>query len=255
MTTANIDLGKIRFKWRGTWDSATAYTRDDCVQYAGQAFVCVVDDQSNSTNVTPLVGSNDWELMAAGGDPTTTMTTAGDLLVRGSGGLERLGVGAEGQALVSRSGSPAWGSPGVTGNVIQRYYNRYIGRWTIPTSYTWFVGLNTSFTPVSATSTIRCYFNFYINKYDTSGFITHIKFWRGAEISRYPASNHTSGYGEHNFTIYEEIPSWGTTADTVGLYGSAYSSSYQGILHSAGWWDGTGSAQSIPGIMIIEEVE
>ena len=33
MTTANIDLGKIRFKWQGTWDSATAYTRDDCVQY------------------------------------------------------------------------------------------------------------------------------------------------------------------------------------------------------------------------------
>lgn len=113
MTTANIDLGKIRFKWQGTWNSATAYTRDDCVQYAGQAFVCVVDTESTSTNVTPIVGSTDWELMAAGGDPAATMTTPGDLLVRGASGLERLPIGTSGQSLLVNNAANGftYGSP------------------------------------------------------------------------------------------------------------------------------------------------
>ena len=38
--TIAVDLGKIRFVWRGNYDAATTYTKDDVVYQDGSAYVC-----------------------------------------------------------------------------------------------------------------------------------------------------------------------------------------------------------------------
>ena len=39
---AEFKLGRIRFIWKGEWTTATAYVRDDIVQYGGKTFICVL---------------------------------------------------------------------------------------------------------------------------------------------------------------------------------------------------------------------
>ena len=38
---AQIDLGKLKFNWKGAWATATAYEVDDVVSYGGASFVVV----------------------------------------------------------------------------------------------------------------------------------------------------------------------------------------------------------------------
>ena len=232
MTTANIDLGKIRFKWQGTWNSATAYTRDDCVQYAGQAFVCVVDTESTSTNVTPLVGSTDWELMAAGGDPAATMTTPGDLLVRGAGGLERLAAPAGHQALVSDSGQPVW-QP--AWRMISSQSIKYTGGSSAAgTSRNWIPGMYADFTPSSATSKI--FINAQFQHSDSgTGSITIAHVYQGTtRHASFNLSGHQYYVGNWNH-INWWMDSWGQSSQRVGIQGSKYSSSYNIYWHLSSW--------------------
>lgn len=60
----SIDLGKIKFNWRGDWSPSTAYTKDDVVNYNGASFVCV----ANNTGNTPNLGANSstWHIMLKG---------------------------------------------------------------------------------------------------------------------------------------------------------------------------------------------
>ena len=60
----SVDLGKIKFNWRGDWSPSTAYTKDDVVNYNGASFVCVADNTGN----TPNLGGNTstWHVMLKG---------------------------------------------------------------------------------------------------------------------------------------------------------------------------------------------
>jgi len=60
----SIDLGKIKFNWRGDWSPSTAYTKDDVVNYNGASLVCVADN----TGQTPNIGGNTsyWHVMLKG---------------------------------------------------------------------------------------------------------------------------------------------------------------------------------------------
>ena len=60
---AQIDLGKLKFNWRGTWNNTTAYETDDVVYRNGQAYVAVADEAAGSD--APEENA-DWELMSAG---------------------------------------------------------------------------------------------------------------------------------------------------------------------------------------------
>ena len=46
---AQIDLGKLKFTWKGTWTTATAYEIDDVVEFEGTTFIVVSDVPSNNT--------------------------------------------------------------------------------------------------------------------------------------------------------------------------------------------------------------
>ena len=77
---ATIDLGKIKFNWRGTYNAGTAYVPDDVVQYADgsvtSSYMCV----ANTTGNAPSSGGTahaSWNFLAKG-QATSPTTTQGD---------------------------------------------------------------------------------------------------------------------------------------------------------------------------------
>jgi len=112
---ATINLGSIKFNWRGSYSGATSYVIDDVVESGGNSYVCILA----STGNTPP-NATYWELMAQAGtngtngtngtDLTTTLTTQGDLVYRDGSGLQRLGAGTAGQVLQTggAGANPSW---------------------------------------------------------------------------------------------------------------------------------------------------
>ena len=112
---AEINLGNIKFNWRGAYAGGTAYVVDDVVSSAGSSYVCILA----STGNTPPNGTY-WNLMAEAGtdgtngtDVLTTLTTTGDMLYRDGSGAQRLGIGTAAQELRVNSGAtaPEWYTP------------------------------------------------------------------------------------------------------------------------------------------------
>ena len=61
---AQIDLGKLKFNWRGTWATNTAYDIDDVVEFNGSSFVVV--GSVASSNTTNPKDSSLFEFMTVG---------------------------------------------------------------------------------------------------------------------------------------------------------------------------------------------
>ena len=61
---AFIDLGKLKFNWRGEWNTTTDYEVDDVVFYDNHSFVCTTTH--NATGTAPSANLSVWALMAAG---------------------------------------------------------------------------------------------------------------------------------------------------------------------------------------------
>jgi|SaaInl5LU_22_DNA_1037371.scaffolds.fasta_scaffold00345_16 hypothetical protein len=57
---ADFNLDRIRFNWKGIWNTSTSYVKDDIVYYEGKAFVCLeghtssADDFYNDKDVAPI---------------------------------------------------------------------------------------------------------------------------------------------------------------------------------------------------------
>ena len=98
---ATIDLGKIKFNWRGTYAGGTAYVPDDVVYYVdgsvGSSYMCVANTTGNAPSSGGTVHAS-WEYLAKG-QATSPTTTQGDLIIRGASADQRLAIGTAGQAL------------------------------------------------------------------------------------------------------------------------------------------------------------
>jgi hypothetical protein len=155
---ATINLGSIKFNWQGTYAGGTAYSVDDVVSYNGTSYVCILASTGNlPTNATY------WNVMAQGGtDLTTTLTTQGDILYRDGSGLQRLGAGTSGQALLMNSGAtaPEWGTAS-SGKIIGVHYANFTGVTTNgASSYSWqdVTNLTKTITPASSSSKFWIYY-------------------------------------------------------------------------------------------------
>jgi len=71
---ASINLGKIAFSWKGPYNAATTYAKQDVVESGGSSFICLLD---GTVGVVPVVGAN-WALFAQG---TSSVTTAAGELI------------------------------------------------------------------------------------------------------------------------------------------------------------------------------
>ena len=124
---ATIDLGKIKFNWRGTYAGGTAYVPDDVVYYVdgsvGSSYMCV----ANTTGNAPSSGGTlhaSWQYLAKGQASSPT-TTQGDIIVRGASADQRLGVGSAGQVLKVNSSANGleYGSGSTVLQVKNLYYS------------------------------------------------------------------------------------------------------------------------------------
>jgi len=117
---ATINLGAIKFNWRGAYAGGTAYTVDDVVSSGGSSYVCILASTGNAVS-----NATYWSVMAEGGDVATTLTTQGDVLYRDGSGLQRLAKGTASQALKMNSGAtaPEWATDegGTIVQIVQKY--------------------------------------------------------------------------------------------------------------------------------------
>jgi hypothetical protein len=108
---ATINLGAIKFNWKGSYSGATAYVVDDVVESSGSSYICIA---ATTGNAPP--NATYWEQMSQAGtdgtDLTTTLTTQGDIVYRDASGLARLGAGTSGQVLQTNGtgANPSWGT-------------------------------------------------------------------------------------------------------------------------------------------------
>jgi len=119
---ATVNLGAIKFNWKGAYSNSTAYAVDDVVSSGGSSYVCILASQGNAVS-----NGTYWNIMSSAGtngtdgtDLTSTLTTQGDLVYRDGSGLQRLGAGTAGQALLTggAGANPSWGDAG-GGKVLQ----------------------------------------------------------------------------------------------------------------------------------------
>jgi hypothetical protein len=102
---ASINLGKIAFSWKGPYNAATTYAKQDVVESGGSSFICLLD---GTVGVVPVVGAN-WALFAQGTSSVTT--AAGELIYNNGTGLVALPIGAAGEVLQVDKDTllPVWG--------------------------------------------------------------------------------------------------------------------------------------------------
>lgn len=207
MTQTTIDLGKIKFNWRGAYDPAVTYYKDDVVSYGGSSHILKV---TSSTAVAPVYVNGihpAWDLMAQGGDPSSIMTTQGDLLVRGTSGLERLAKGTNGQYLgVDTSGDLEWQT--VTQKIVQiQHFEPHPGAWETNTSYRTVNGLSHPFTPVRSDTRIKLEYNYMIY-WTGSHSILHMRYYDG-DGNLHRSWTNGGQYQEDIVHFVHDLPSWG----------------------------------------------
>ena len=113
---ATINLGAIRYNWKGAWSSSTAYVINDVVSNGGNSYVSI----QAGTNQAVGNATAYWNIMSSAGtngsngsngtDLTSTLTTQGDLLYRDGSGLQRLAKGSANQTLQMNgsANAPTW---------------------------------------------------------------------------------------------------------------------------------------------------
>lgn len=69
---ADFKINRIKFRWRGTWNSSIDYRKDDIVYYEGKAYVCLIGHTSNA---------DFYDDLDSAGNETFTITVAADTLL------------------------------------------------------------------------------------------------------------------------------------------------------------------------------
>ena len=107
---ATINLGNIKFNWKGTYNAGTAYAVDDVVSYNGSSYVCILASTGNLPTDTTY-----WNVMSQKGTDGTDITTIsglaqGDILYYNGTDWVRLGAGTSGQFLKTQGtgANPVW---------------------------------------------------------------------------------------------------------------------------------------------------
>ena len=146
---ATINLGAIKFNWKGAYNSSTSYAVDDVVSSGGNSYVCIQAHSNQAVgNATAY-----WNIMSSAGtngtngtDLTSTLTAHGDIVYRDGSGLAKLAAGTSGHFLKTQGtgANPVWAqSGGLIKEIFTYNYNQ--GNFNNNTS-----PINQNFTPTVA---------------------------------------------------------------------------------------------------------
>ena len=138
--------------------------------------------------------------------------------------------------------------------VIRNYRATYTGgEWDANNSYNWVPGMFYDYTPLSASSRIRCWIHlsYACNVGNAHGISHWIFYANGTEQGRHSISgNHL----EDNSVFVWDFASWGTTNGRIGYQARSYSNnSHEVRAHCTRYWDGGGSTQNSYSQIVIEE--
>ena len=156
---ATINIGAIKFNWKGPYNNSTAYVVDDVVSSGGSSYVCILASQGNAVS-----SGTYWQVMSQAGTNGTDAdllsigsTTGGDIYYNSGSAIARLAKGTAGQVLQMNSGATApeyadasGGKIGAVVHAIKKdgWNNTNANQWTeVP-------GYNLTITPTKAGSTI-----------------------------------------------------------------------------------------------------
>jgi len=155
---ATIDLGKIKFVFRGTYAGGTAYVPDDVVTFTDgsvtSSYICTTATTGNNPSSGGTVHGS-WAFLAKGQASSPT-TTQGDVIVRGASADARLAIGTAGQALKVNSSANGL-EYGVAGGVIQVKSTTKKNGYSSTSqqgSFTDITGLSVDITPTSTNNKI-----------------------------------------------------------------------------------------------------
>ena len=106
---SSIDIGKIKFTWRGNYDVATTYEAEDIVYSSGSTWICVAT--SPVTGSAPSPSNPDWNKISQGSDlGSLSGLSAGDFVYFDGNEFTRIASGAAGQYLrMGANNVPYWG--------------------------------------------------------------------------------------------------------------------------------------------------
>ena len=66
---ATINLGAIKFNWKGPYNNGTAYAVDDVVSSGGSSYVCILASTGNAVS-----NGTYWQIMSSAGTNGTDLT-------------------------------------------------------------------------------------------------------------------------------------------------------------------------------------
>ena len=253
---ATINLGNIKFNWKGTYAGGTAYVIDDVVSYLGSSYICKLASTGNlPTNTTY------WDVMSqAGTDGTdigTTLTTQGDLLYRDGSGLQRLAAGTSGQLLKTQGSgaNPVWTTVD-SGKIKQTHWQWDGSQVSIPSissgSSTGYEMVSYNFTAQSANPHFAldlCMFIGRDNSGADNGDLYVIAYIEEGGTLRYPFGFYKSTGLRSNGTYAAQSGNYFLEDSDAGIYAnddnwSAVRYTYSGVMGNQQNADTTASASS-----------
>nr|BAR25399.1 putative carbohydrate binding domain containing protein [uncultured Mediterranean phage uvMED] len=108
---ATINLGAIKFNWKGAYNSSTTYAVDDVVSSGGNSYVCIQAHSNQAVgNATAY-----WNIMSSAGTNGTDGTDVGATLANkeiafktNAGAVDGIPIGTAGQFLKVNSGATGY---------------------------------------------------------------------------------------------------------------------------------------------------
>jgi len=141
---ATINLGAIKFNWKGAYNSSTSYAVDDVVSSGGNSYVCIQAHSNQAVgNATAY-----WNIMSSAGtngtDVGATLANKEIAFKTNAGALDGIPIGTAGQALKVNSGATGY-EFGTAGGILQVLQ-------AVKTDTQSFSGLSTTFSDISGLS-------------------------------------------------------------------------------------------------------
>ena len=107
---AQVNIGAIKFNWKGPYNNGTAYVVDDVVSSGGSSYVCILASTGNAVS-----NGTYWQIMSSSGTNGTDGTDVGAALANkeiafktNAGAVDGIPIGTAGQFLKVNSGATGY---------------------------------------------------------------------------------------------------------------------------------------------------
>jgi len=178
---ATIDLGRLGFVNKGTYNNSTTYEKNDLVQFTDGGILSTylyIDSTAQSGQAPSSSGTagSRWVYFAKG--VADAIASAGNnkvLVTDGSGGLSPLSIGSAGQSLKVNSGANGFEFGTISSGDVSQVATTNTQTFNDQNNWTTFTGLSLAVTPSSTSTKLLILLNTYANLNSSQGWGLRIK--------------------------------------------------------------------------------